>query len=75
MDVCRAPHSFHQGRHIPREFDTRTEDQLNLGETDPPEHTHVRQDLASLFSASKISAMEPIIRNICETSPSISPPS
>jgi cytochrome P450 len=66
MDVCRAPQTFHQGRHIPREFDTRTDEQLNLGETDPPQHTRVRKVLASLFSPAKVSAMEPSIRNICE---------
>jgi cytochrome P450 len=67
MDVCRAPETFRQGRHIPRDLDTRTEDQLNLGETDPPEHLRVRKVLASLFSPSKISAMEPVVRSICES--------
>jgi len=67
IDVCRDPGTFRQGRHIPREFDTRTEEQLNLGETDPPEHTRVRKVLASLFSPTKIKAMEPVIRSICET--------
>jgi len=67
MDICRAPETYRQGRHIPREFDTRTEDQLNLGETDPPEHTRVRKVLASLFSPQKVGAMQPVIRNVCET--------
>jgi len=66
IDVCRDPDTFRQGRHIPRDLDTRTEEQLNLGETDPPQHTRVRKVLASLLSPSKISALEPSIRNICE---------
>jgi cytochrome P450 len=66
MDVCRAPQTFHQGRHIPRAFDTRTDEQLNLGETDPPQHTRVRRVLASLFTPAKVAAMEGAIRTICD---------
>jgi hypothetical protein len=67
MDVCRAPQVFRQGRHIPRHLDTRSEDQLNLGETDPPEHVRVRKVLAALLTPSKVRAMEPLIRKTCET--------
>lgn len=67
MDVCRAPQVFGQGRHIPRHLDTRSEDQLNLGETDPPEHVRVRKVLAALLTPSKVRAMEPLIRTACET--------
>jgi cytochrome P450 len=67
MDVCRAPEIFRQGRHIPRHLDTRTEEQLNLGETDPPEHMRVRRVLAALLTPSKVRAMEPLIRASCET--------
>jgi cytochrome P450 len=66
MDVCRAPQVFRQGRHIPRHLDTRSEDQLNLGETDPPEHVRVRKVLAALLTPSKVRAMEPLIRKTCE---------
>jgi cytochrome P450 len=66
MDVCRAPQVFRQGRHIPRHLDTRSEDQLNLGETDPPEHVRVRKVLAALLTPSKVRAMEPLIRETCE---------
>src|SRR5580693_9304598 len=59
IDVCRDPDTFRQGRHIPHDLDTRTEEQLNWGETDPPQHTRVRKVLASLLSPSKISALEP----------------
>jgi cytochrome P450 len=67
MDVCRAPQVFRQGRHIPRHLDTRSEDQLNLGETDPPEHVRVRKVLAALLTPSKVRAMESLIRTTCET--------
>ena len=67
MDVCRSPQVFRQGRHIPRHLDTRSEDQLNLGETDPPEHVRVRKVLAALLTPSKVRAMEPLIRKTCET--------
>ena len=66
MDVCRAPQVFRQGRHIPRHLDTRSKDQLNLGETDPPEHVGVRKVLAALLTAPKVRAMEPLIRTTCE---------
>ena len=66
MEVCRAPQVFRQGRHIPRHLDTRSEDQLNLGETDPPEHGRVRKVLAALLTASKVRAMEPLVRKTCE---------
>jgi hypothetical protein len=66
MDVCRTPEIFRQGRHIPRHLDTRSEDQLNLGETDPPEHMRVRKVLAGIFTPSKVRAMESLIRTICD---------
>jgi len=67
MDVCRAPQTFRQGRHIPRHLDTRSADQLNLGETDPPEHVRVRKVLAALLTPAKVRAMEPLIRETCQT--------
>lgn len=67
MDVCRTPEVFGQGRHIPPHMDTRTQDQLNLGETDPPEHMRVRKVLAALLTPSKVRAMEPLVRRTCET--------
>jgi cytochrome P450 len=66
VDVCRAPATFQQGRFIPLELDTRTDDQLNLGETNPPQHTRVRKILASLMSPPKVRAMEPMVREVCE---------
>ena len=67
MEVCRSPQIYGQGRHIPPGLDTRSQDELNLGETDPPIHTRVRKVLAALLTPSKVRAMEPLIRGICET--------
>lgn len=65
LEVCRSPEVFGQGRHIPPYLDTRTQDQLNLGETDPPEHMRVRKVLAALLTPAKVRAMEPLIRGTC----------
>lgn len=65
IDVCRQPDVFQQGRFIPLDEDTRTDDQLNLGETNPPQHTSVRKVLAGLLSPPKVRTMEPQVREIC----------
>jgi cytochrome P450 len=65
IDVCRAPATFHQGRFLPLDQDTRTPDQLNLGETDPPEHTRVRKVLAGLLSPARVRAMAPLVESVC----------
>jgi hypothetical protein len=65
IDVCRRPQTFEQGRFIPIEEDTRTPDQLNLGETNPPQHTRVRKVLAAVLSPPKVRTMEPAVRAIC----------
>lgn len=66
IDVCRQPERFEQGRFIPLEEDTRTDDQLNLGETNPPQHTRVRKVLASLLSPPRVRRLEPAVRAVCE---------
>jgi len=66
IDVCRAPETFRQGRFLPLELDTRTPDQLNLGETDPPQHTGVRKVLAGLLSPARVRAMAPFVASVCE---------
>lgn len=66
IEVCRAPDTFRQGRFLPLELDTRTPDQLNLGETDPPQHTGVRKVLAGLLSPPRVRAMEPFVRSVCD---------
>jgi cytochrome P450 len=65
VEVCRKPDVFQQGRFIPLEEDTRAPDELNLGETNPPEHTRVRKVLAGLLSPAKVRAMEPLVREVC----------
>jgi cytochrome P450 len=66
IDVCRAPETFRQGRFLPLELDTRTADQLNLGETDPPQHTGVRKALAGLLSPARVRAMAPFVASVCD---------
>jgi cytochrome P450 len=65
IDVCRAPSTYEQGRFIPLEIDTRSDDELNLGETNPPQHTRVRKILASVMSPPKVRALEPAVRKVC----------
>jgi cytochrome P450 len=65
IDVCRAPSKFEQGRFIPLDIDTRSDDELNLGETNPPQHTRVRKILASVMSPPKVRALEPAVRKVC----------
>jgi hypothetical protein len=66
IEVCRAPDTFRQGRFLPLELDTRTPDQLNLGETDPPQHTGVRKVLGGLLSPPRVRGMEPFVRSVCD---------
>jgi len=65
IDVCRAPGTFRQGRFLPLDQDTRTPDQLNLGETDPPQHTSVRKVLAGLLSPARVREMAPFVQSVC----------
>jgi cytochrome P450 len=65
VEVCRDPRTFRQGRFRPLDEDTRTPDQLNLGETDPPSHTRVRKILQSSLSPPAIRVYEPYVRQVC----------
>ena len=65
VEVCKKPDIFQQGRFIPLEEDKRSPDELNLGETNPPEHTRVRKVLAGLMSPPRVRAMEPFVRQAC----------
>ena len=65
IEVCRAPRTYRQGRFLPLDQDTRTPDQLNLGETDPPDHTGVRKVLAALLSPGRVRAMAPFVEAVC----------
>jgi cytochrome P450 len=64
VGVCRDPDTFRQGRFRPLDEDTRTEDQLNLGETDPPIHTRVRKILQSSLSPPAVRPYEPYVRQV-----------
>jgi pikromycin synthase len=66
VSVCRAPALFQQGRFVPIGEDTRTPDQLNLGETNPPVHTRVRKILAALLSPPRVRPLEPRVRAVCD---------
>jgi cytochrome P450/imidazolonepropionase-like amidohydrolase len=67
VEVCRHPETFGQARFRPAEEDPRTEDELNLGETDPPVHTRVRKVLAGFFNPPAIRPYEPFIRDVCRS--------
>jgi len=65
LEVCRHPEVFRQGKFRPADEDTRTPDQLNLGETDPPLHTRGRKALASALSPPAVRPYEPFVREVC----------
>jgi cytochrome P450 len=66
VSVCRAPTLFQQGRFLPNAEDTRTEDELNLGETNPPIHTRVRKILAGLLSPPRVRPLGAAVRAVCD---------
>jgi len=66
LEVCRHPDVYRQGKFKPLDTDTRTEDQLNLGETDPPTHTRVRKVLAGVLSPPAVRPYEPFVRSVCD---------
>lgn len=66
MDVCRKPQLFRQGLFHRADEQDPTPDQLQLGESNPPEHTQVRRALASGLSVAKVRTYEPTIREICD---------
>jgi cytochrome P450 len=65
IEVCRDPETFRQGRFRPLDTDTRTDDELNLGETDPPIHTRVRKILQSSLSPPAVRRYEPYVLQVC----------
>lgn len=67
VEVCRHPETFCQARFRPAEEDPRTEDELNLGETDPPVHTRVRKVLAGFFNPPAVRPYEAFIRDTCRS--------
>lgn len=67
VEVCRHPEIYAQGRFRPAEEDLRTEDELNLGETDPPVHTRVRKVLAGTLNPPAVRPYEPFVREVCRS--------
>jgi cytochrome P450 len=64
--ISRDAATFPQAPFSPLEEDTRTPDELQLGESNPPGHTKIRKILASVLSPPRIRAMEPLIKATCE---------
>jgi cytochrome P450 len=63
--ISRDPKRFPQAPFSPLEEDTRTPDELQLGESNPPGHTKVRKVLASVLSPPRIRALEPLVDRVC----------
>jgi cytochrome P450 len=64
--ISKDPATFVQGGFEPLTEDMRSQDQRELGETDPPFHTIVRRNLASFFSSKKMAEFEPHVRDACD---------
>jgi cytochrome P450 len=65
VEVHRDPVRFPQAPFRPLEEDTRSADELQLGESDPPAHTQVRKILQSVLSPPRIRAMGPLVESVC----------
>ena len=65
VEVCRRADEFGQGGFEPLEADSRPPELIQLGESDPPEHTKVRRILAATLSPPRMRAYEPIVHEIC----------
>ena len=66
-EISRDAKRFPQAPFRPLEEDTRTPDELQLGESNPPGHTKVRKILASVLSPPRIRALEPLVDSVCAT--------
>ena len=64
-EISRDAKRFPQAPFRPLEEDTRTPDELQLGESNPPGHTKVRKILASVLSPPRIRALEPLVDRTC----------
>ncbi len=65
VEISRDAKRFPQAPFRPLEEDTRTPDELQLGESNPPGHTKMRKILASVLSPPRIRALEPLRRPVC----------
>ena len=64
-EISRDAKRFPQAPFRPLEEDTRSPDELQLGESNPPGHTKVRKILASVLSPPRIRALEPLVDRVC----------
>jgi cytochrome P450 len=65
LQVSTDTATFAQAPFQPMDTDTRTLDELQLGETNPPLHAKLRKLLASVLRPSRIRAMEPVVDQAC----------
>ena len=65
LEVCRKPDVFRQGEFHRADDAGRDDDQRQLGETNPPEHTPVRKAVASGMTTRQVKGYEPFIRETC----------
>jgi cytochrome P450 len=65
VEISRDAKRFPQAPFSPLAEDTRTPDELQLGESNPPGHTKIRKILASVLSPPRIRALEPFIDTVC----------
>jgi cytochrome P450 len=65
VEISRDAKRFPQAPFSPLAEDTRTPDELQLGESNPPGHTKIRKILASVLSPPRIRALEPFIDKVC----------
>ncbi len=64
-EISRDAKRFPQAPFRPLEEETRSADELQLGESNPPGHTKVRKILASVLSPPRIRALEPFVDRVC----------
>ena len=65
VEISRDAKRFPQAPFSPLAEDTRTPDELQLGESNPPGHTKIRKILASVLSPPRIRALEPFVETVC----------
>lgn len=65
VKVSRDPVAFPQATFSPLGEDSRSPDELQLGESNPPWHTKIRKILQSLLSPPRIRALTPFVDKVC----------
>lgn len=65
LEVCRRTDDFRQGAFHRADEDGRDPDEMQLGETNPPEHTPVRRAVLSGLTPRQVRTYEPFIAEAC----------